>query len=105
MARDGTDIVKQAQQYLSALHTSTGANVQQDIANAKAQYENKKAIEALEAEKPKTKTATDMQKKKEDRLEVKSSVNAAQIKRDRTKKAYDDYINSAEYVFVRTQLS
>lgn len=48
------------------------------------------------------KTALDMQKKKEDRLEVKSTVNAAQIKRDRTKKEYDDYVNSQEYRQKRT---
>ena len=47
--------------------------------------------------KKETAQRLDMQKKKEDRLEVKSTVNAAQIKRDRTKKQYDDYINSEEY--------
>lgn len=44
----------------------------------------------------------DVQKKKEDRLEAKSTVNAAQIKRDRTKKEYDDYVNSQEYRQKRT---
>lgn len=43
------------------------------------------------------KKRADMQKKKEDRLEVKSPVNSAQIKRDRTKKEYEDYVKSDEY--------
>lgn len=96
MARDGTDIVEQARQYLSALHTSTGADVQQDIANAKAQYENKKVIEALEAAQPKAKTAVDMQKKKEDRIEEKNQVDSLQIKKDRAQKALDDFDNNKE---------
>lgn len=44
-----------------------------------------------------TKTAMDMQKKKEDREEAKSDVNAAQIKKERAQKEYDDYVVSEEY--------
>ena len=59
-------------------------------------YENN-LVAALVAKKTAQKTATDMQKKKEDRIEAKTSVNSAQIKRDRTKKQYEDYTNSDEY--------
>lgn len=47
--------------------------------------------------KPTFKTATDMQKKKEDAQDAKSNINAAQIKKDRTQKEYEEYIASDEY--------
>lgn len=43
------------------------------------------------------KTALDMQKKKEDRLEAKNPVDSLQIKKDRTKKEYDEYVSSDDY--------
>lgn len=39
----------------------------------------------------------DMQKKKEDRLDAKTTVDSAQIKKDRTQKGYEDYLKSEEY--------
>lgn len=47
--------------------------------------------------KKETAQRLDMQKKKEDRLEAKAPVDSAKIKKDRTKKEYDDYIASDEY--------
>lgn len=38
-----------------------------------------------------------VQKAKEDRIDAKSVINPALIKRDRTKKDYEDYVNSEEY--------
>lgn len=42
------------------------------------------------------KTATDMQKKKEDRIEEKNQVDFLQIKKDRAQKALDDFDNNKE---------
>lgn len=42
------------------------------------------------------KTATDMQKKKEDRIEEKNQVDSLQIKKDRAQKALDDFDNNKE---------
>ena len=53
--------------------------------------------EALSAKmKSGPKTSTDMQKKKEDRIEEKNLVNSAQIKKDRAQKALDDFDNNKE---------
>ena len=101
MARDGAEIVEQARKYLANLNKETGANVQKDLGQYWANYGQGPDMTpkntAIQYEPQKKNARTDMQKKKEDRLEVKSTVNAAQIKRDRTKKQYDDYINSEEY--------
>lgn len=55
-------------------------------------------LKALENVGAKTaKTALDMQKKKEDRLEAKNPVDSLQIKKDRTQKEYDEYVSSDDY--------
>ena len=101
MPRDGAEVVEQARKYLANLNKETGANVQKDLGQYWANYGQGPDMTpkntAIQYEPQKKNARTDMQKKKEDRLEVKSTVNAAQIKRDRTKKQYDDYINSEEY--------
>lgn len=53
--------------------------------------------EALSAKmKSGPKTATDMQKKKEDRIEEKNPVDSARIRKDRAQKALDDFDNNKE---------
>lgn len=42
------------------------------------------------------KTAMDMQKKKEDRIEEKNQIDSLQIKKDRAQKALDDFYNNKE---------
>lgn len=104
MATNGSALVEEARKHLAKLHKETGADVQKDLGQYWEKHGtgpdmSKQENETLFAPKN---PAMDMQKKKEDRLEVKSTVNAAQIKRDRTKKEYDDYVNSQEYRQKRT---
>ena len=85
MARDGAEIVEQARKYLANLNKETGANVQKDLGQYWANYGQGPDMTpkntAIQYEPQKKNARTDMQKKKEDRLEVKSTVNAAQIGR------------------------
>lgn len=99
MATNGSALVEEARKHLAKLHKETGADVQKDLGQSWEKHGtgpdmSKQENETLFAPKN---AAMDMQKKKEDRLEVKSPINAAQIKRDRTKKEYDDYVKSDEY--------
>lgn len=52
---------------------------------------------AADYTKPSGKTAIDMQKKKEDRIEAKSSIDSAKIKKDRAEKALSDFDKYEDY--------
>lgn len=67
------------------------AQIHEPFANEKAQAKVQTTFQKT------TKTAQDMQKKKEDALEEQNPVNSEEIKKERTAKEYEEYTKSEEY--------